>query len=353
VRFAVDTWAPDYGSSREQLLTPSDRPIDVDVEVAARRWAAIDPLRAGAARVPDEVSVWFVDGVRRIDSRIWIADPDGGLDHPGVCASVAAGAVSCRLHGDRGQARVEQVAVERALFSAIEAEGIELGGSVGFGHYEARTLDLTATADGADGAEHSDGSSIEEALYLAVHQHMTELENRLAEDLRDVVLSGSSGSSGSSDGPTGPIVFDGPLGARTGAAAVGYVKTQHVQYLRDPELQQVLADLPEGHRTPLFHLGGRLANWSWFLRLPGPRSHSLSGIVRLELPGLGSVDDAVDRADEVSALLPRFASEAHKDTRAPQNLYPIAGLERELRRRLGDGQLLDRALRQAAAAASV
>ena len=46
--------------------------------------------------------------------------------------------------------------------------------------------------------------------------------------------------------------------------------------------------------------------------------------------------------------LGRFASAAYKDSRAPQNLYPIAGLERELRRRLGDPRLLYRALREAA-----
>jgi hypothetical protein len=61
------------------------------------------------------------------------------------------------------------------------------------------------------------------------------------------------------------------------------------------------------------------------------------------------VPEAVALADQVTAALPRFASEAHKDGRAPQNLYPIAGLERDLRHRLGDPQILYRALRQAAA----
>ncbi len=46
-------------------------------------------------------------------------------------------------------------------------------------------------------------------------------------------------------------------------------------------------------------------------------------------------------------MLPRFASEPHKDTRAPQNLYPIGGLERELRHRLGDQALLFRSLQRA------
>ena len=76
----------------------------------------------------------------------------------------------------------------------------------------------------------------------------------------------------------------------------------------------------------------------------------MSGVVRVELPGLGDADSAALRADVITAALPRFASEAHKDARAPQNLYPIAGLERELRRRLGDAKLLDRALRRRAAA---
>ena len=49
--------------------------------------------------------------------------------------------------------------------------------------------------------------------------------------------------------------------------------------------------------------------------------------------------------------LGRYASEPYKDPRAPQNLYPIGGLERELRRRLGDAGLMFRALRVAAAGA--
>jgi hypothetical protein len=54
----------------------------------------------------------------------------------------------------------------------------------------------------------------------------------------------------------------------------------------------------------------------------------------------------------VAATLPRFASQPHNDPRAPQNLHPIAGLERELRRCLGDPILLERALRQAASQAA-
>jgi len=66
-------------------------------------------------------------------------------------------------------------------------------------------------------------------------------------------------------------------------------------------------------------------------------------------PAVGPVVDAVVRAEIVSACLPRFASEPHKEPRAPQNLYPIAGLENQLRHQLGDALLLERSLRVAAA----
>jgi hypothetical protein len=72
-------------------------------------------------------------------------------------------------------------------------------------------------------------------------------------------------------------------------------------------------------------------------------------VVRVECSPELSADRVVSLANLTQAVLPRFASAAYKDHRAPQNLYPIAGLERELRRRLGDQRLLYRALRVAAA----
>ena len=53
-------------------------------------------------------------------------------------------------------------------------------------------------------------------------------------------------------------------------------------------------------------------------------------------------------ADLTARVLPPLASTPHKDPRAPQNLVPIGGLERQLRHRLGDQRLLYRALRAAA-----
>jgi hypothetical protein len=59
--------------------------------------------------------------------------------------------------------------------------------------------------------------------------------------------------------------------------------------------------------------------------------------------------EAVELASLSQLLLPQYASVEYKDQRAPQNLVPIAGLERQLRRRLGDQKMVYRALQLAAA----
>lgn len=301
MRFAVESWDPAYGASVEGNLDDASGPIDASVELALDAWRPLDP-----PPVEPLDAVVFIDGVRRIDSRVWISDGEGS--RPGICASVAAGAVVCRP----GSAAVAGVRVARGLHTAVgAARPIE---TAGCGTYELRPV------VGDD----------EQSLYTGVHQHMTALERDVSDELERGALT----------------VYDGPLRGRDEVDAVGYVKTQHVQYL-EPAQQRVVAALGSSQRSPLFVIGGRFTRWSWYLRLPGPRSHPLSGVVRIELPGLGEVSSAIDRAELVSAVLPRYASKPHTDARAPQNLHPIAGLERRLRTLLGDPHLLERALRVA------
>ena len=70
---------------------------------------------------------------------------------------------------------------------------------------------------------------------------------------------------------------------------------------------------------------------------------------RLEASADLRVEEAAELADRTAATLPRFASQPHRDPRAPQTLLPLAGLERALKRRLGDPGLMERHLRRAAA----
>ncbi|WP_421121672.1 DNA double-strand break repair nuclease NurA [Aquihabitans daechungensis] len=304
MKFSVETWAPDYdGGGDASALEQATAEVEVNAEIDPGAW---EPITPEVARDP-ELAVCFVDGVRRIDARVWIEHE--GRTRPGACATVAAGVVRCA----DGTASLVAHQVSRGVY--CRADG---AAPIVTGH---ATYDLFPVTD--DGPE---------GIYLGIHDRMTTLEQ---------IISASCDAD--------LVVFDGPLRGRSQVGGVGFVKTQHVRYLPD-ELEPIIGKLDAGQRTPVFLIGGRgSSRWSWYLRLPGPVAHAYSGVVRLELPGIGSVDDAVSRADQVSAMLPAYASQAHKDPRAPQNLYPIAGLERELRRRLGDPLLLERALRRQAA----
>ena len=312
MRFTVDPWDPSYGTSSD--LDPADASradVDCDVEVPAGRWA---PRPGGPS--PGTERLVFVDGVRRVEAHVWIDCGDGTAD-PGICASYAAGAVRCD-----GMAVCGPFVVGRGLFTAHGgAETIESGA----GEFPVRVAP----------------SGAPERLALALQERMGEAELEAAE----AACAAAAGDRG-----TDAVVVDGPLRGRQHlTGAVGYVKTHHVTYL-PPEPNAVVGRLGPGERTPLFALGTTWSRLSWYLRLPGGSAAPWSGVVRGECSANLSVARAAALADLLTAALPRFASAAHKDGRAPQNLYPIAGLERELRHRLGDPQLVYRALRRAARA---
>ncbi|HSR44621.1 MAG TPA: hypothetical protein VLT15_05230 [Acidimicrobiia bacterium] len=304
MNFSIEPWAPDYGVAVSADMDETTAPPSLDVEVPAADWAPIQPSGRAAE------SVLFVDGVRRIDANVWIAEPEGTATL-GICASYAAGAVRAD-----GSAEVVEAVVERGLFSSAgRAEDIA-------------TVHTTYAARSAAG-------ETPEALWLALQQRMGELENAVVTKHEGADL----------------VVADGPLRAgRHVPSSVGYIKTHHVHYL-PPAVRPILGSLDAGQRTPIFLSTTSWSRFMWYLRLPGPAGHPLASVVRLETSADQSPAAAAALADLVSSSLPRFASHGHKDPRAPQNLYPIAGLERELRRRLGDPRLLYRDLRAAAAMA--
>jgi hypothetical protein len=308
VKFSIESWAPEYGSAIEVDEREASQPqVDVTVETPRPRWAPISP--GEDLSLPE--TILFTDGVRRVDARVWV-DDEPGRARPGICASYAAGAVRCD-----GRASVVASEVERGLFcSAAGAEAITCRHAI----YPVRR---------------PEGNSPEQ-LSLALQARMIELEATIAE-AHDADL----------------VVVDGPLKPRHQrlGGAIGYITSHHVSYLPD-ELEEIVGQLEPGQRTPAFLIAGRFSRFSWYLRLPGSDGHAWAGIVRCETTGDVELPTLVGLADVTAALLPTFSSHAHKDPRAPQNLYPIAGLERELRRRLGDPALLYRGLRVASVAAA-
>jgi len=312
MRWAVDAWDPGYGSPLDVDdaggLADTNDPVNVDVEVDGADWAPRDPA-AGAVRPG---SVLFCDGTLRTDARIWITEADGRV-RPALASSVAAGAVLST--GKR--ACVAAVTIGRVLVSASGDASAILSP---WGAYEP----VAASSD------------LDAALVAAVLQAMGRLEVQVA-------------SSHASEANL--TVVDGRLRAPGHPpGTVGYVKAHSARYLEDRQHAVVAALLP-GQRTPVFCLQQvRSTTLSWYLRLPGGAGHPWAGVVRCEVSHDVSPARAVALADLTCLALPAYASQRHKDSRAPQNLVPIGALEHRLRHSLGDPRLLERHLRRLATA---
>lgn len=310
--FRVDPWDPAYGTGLDTELGTSDQEVDAGVERPAKEWAPVPPdPRSGAPS-----TVLFVDGVRRVDAQVWLDEPVGTA--PGLCASYAAGVVRCGPEG----ALLEAAYVQRGLFTtAAEPE------------------DVTTSA-GTYRAAH-----VAQRRQTAPMQLLSQaLQNALAE----VEVFAAAAARDREPHAEDLLVVDGPLRGRQNLPrTIGFVKTHRSDYL-PAELGAVVARLAAGERTPVFRLGTSWERHTWYLRLPCAAGTPWAGVVRAECSADLPTDAVVELASRSQVTLPRFASVEYKDSRAPQNLYPIAGLERGLRRRLGEQALVYRALRRAA-----
>jgi hypothetical protein len=372
MRYSVDGWDPSYGASLElegQLegqLEESTARIDADVEVPADRWRPIDPDPAGS--LPD--ALLFVDGVRRVEAQLWIDGdappgdalagdalaPDAATGEAGgpageptaaLCASYAAGVVCCCAAG----AHLVVTKLRRGLFSvAPHASDIRTRA----GQYQAHHVRVKRA-----------GAPVMTTLSQALQGKLAEVEAIAATEARGEATlpgghlagghpagghpaTGDTASGHPADSASDLLIVDGPLRGRQHLPRVlGYIKSHHATYL-PPELNAIVRALAPGQRTPVFHMGTSWDRHSWYLRLPGPAGSPWAGVVRVECAADLPVAEVTRLAALSQRCLGRFASAPYKDSRAPQNLYPIAGLERELRRRLGDPRLLYRALREAA-----
>ena len=373
MRFSIDAWDVSYGTAlavAEEELPASVARVDTDVETPADQWAPI-PARSD---LPHPSAVLFVDGVRRIDARVWIDDSATGTGTtsaplpagmaatapapagmaataplpPGmaatasmaVCASYAAGVVCCCGRPGRRQAHLLAGEIRRGLFTtAAHATDIQTR----TGTYRARhtvgsdTVPLTMTLSNA----------LQQAL--AEIEVITALAARAALPRAAEHAGSPSGARGGTDDDL--LVIDGPLRNRTHLPrTMGLIKTHRAGYLA-PELNQVVAALTAGQRTPVFLMGTTWERHAWYLRLPSNPDvpgAPWAGVVRCEAAADLSRAQLTALADLSQTVLCRYASVAYKDSRAPQNLVPIAGLEVALRHRLGDARILYRALREAA-----
>ena len=303
-RIFVEGWSPEYGSplDQDEALNPAEGSVDATVEL--EDWTPIDGSDDGVATIA------FVDGVRRIDARLTLDDPMTG-PVTGICGTFAVGATVWNRAGRRSS--VEHVRVER--WAVLAGARSELLPPVNLepGYSTTTTADRDPTAP-----------------IRVLHTKMRKAEGEIAVELANGCF----------------VIADGPLNDFAPRPVVGSIKSHRVTYLQ-PEHNAVVAQLAPGQRTPLFGITD-YRRYSWYVRLATlPGGHSWTGIVRCEASGQLPLHDVRTIADRTAAVLPIVASEAHIDPRAPQNLVPIAALERELRHRMGDQRLVYRALREA------
>jgi hypothetical protein len=349
MRFSVDPWDVSYGTAMavEEMRESAAR-VNTDIEVAADRWAPVgvrdDP--------PQPSAVLFVDGVRRIDARVWIDDPPApatGSVGPtarltgaatasmAVCASYAAGVVCCCGGTGPRQSHILATKVRRGLFTTA-----------------AHAIDIPTTA-GTYRARHTMESTtvpLTMTLSNALQQALGEIEVATAVEARAALPGAPEHEHTGVGGEDGDLlVIDGPLRNRAHLPrALGLIKTHHTEYL-PPTLDAVVASLTAGERTPVFLMGTSWERHAWYLRLPctpDTPGAPWAGVVRCEAATDLSLSQLTALANLSQAVLCRYASVAYKDSRAPQNLVPIAGLEHTLRHRLGDTRLMYRALQGAA-----
>jgi hypothetical protein len=309
----LDPWQAEYGSEVAALeATAEVADLDLAVEQTGA-WSAIEPPAGAESAVPS--SIYFVDGVRRVEARI-VGRRDGDRLFHGAFGAYAVGAVEA--WPQRLASRFAEMVVGRVVATGA---GEILPGMVHVNPALAYRPISTAKTEPV-------------APERAIHDEMRWVEERLARELaeRDAL-----------------VVTDGPLTFQdaTRGLAVGWIKRIQELYLPGPQ-RLVLLALPAGARTPLFALRGsqRFARYSWFLRLAAPRlgDSELSGLVRCEVAAHVGAVRAAALANATARLLPRFAGIRGLHARAPQNLLPIAALETRLRRELGDARLLNRTL---------
>jgi hypothetical protein len=310
MKLRVDPWDPEYGSSIE--LDPDVGPpagLELDVEVGGT-WSPVP-----APPAPASVCCAFIDGVRRIDVRLFAEDGDAAV--PALAGSWAVGVARSSL-----PPRVSDVRLGRELVvgGGLSPDPLTVEIGSGIVRFQPRSMTGATPLEPIQGLQNA----------------MREAEATLARD----ILSQASADL---------VVSDGPLTYFASGPAIGLVKRQSRAYL-DGERARVLGRLRVGERTPIFKFGEqRLERYSWYLCLAPRRAidGTMAGLVRLETLTNGGVEHARELAGLTGAVLPRFAPIPGRDPRAPQNLYPISALESTLRHRLGDPALIRRALEAA------
>lgn len=302
----IDPWAASYESALQIDEEEQQPKVDVRTDVEPGEWSPRLP-----EPLPAPESIAFIDGVQRIEMRV-IGDEDGRLVY-GAFASIGVGAA---ITSPGKPARIE---------SALPHRIIALSGAGSCPSWEApcgasSLVFRPEFSDGGADAWRKAVNGVRQEAERALGQRMVEAGHPL-------------------------VIMDGRLTFQPSqeSHAVGVAKTIRTVYLESPH-SDILRELRPGMRTPMFTIDYSNPVYSWYVRLAEPRPfvYDLAGVVQVEtMAGIGR-EQAIRLADITALHLPSFASHSAWDARAPQNMFPIAGLEQRLRHELGDHEWVRR-----------
>ena len=312
MRLTLEPWAPEYDTS---LHTQAGMEVGavalgfdaVDLHCELEVWQPVQ-----TSRVNIQFSrLYFIDGRRRLEAKVFAQWEESGNTHsaPGLLGTYSVGLAELETNG---KAQIIEANPSRVLIlgSQLEHPGLRipaLGNQLGHLDYEAHGI--------------KDDGNQENQLEQTLQNLMRSHEKKLARDL---------------DLGDDLLILDGTLPLEQAFdGSLGYVKTLHDLRL-PPREQRVLFALLQQQRSPIFKIGER--RYSWFLRLAQPVEwhQGLSGVVRLEVYSDRGFEWAQKVADWTCQNLPRLAAKSFRDPRAPQQLMPVAFLEAEMGRRMGD-----------------
>jgi uncharacterized protein len=315
MKLRLDPWAAEYNTAFFAEEAAYNNPEKIEPFIETELWRRIAPTASSLTWD----KLLFIDGTRRIEARVLLEDEREQVAF-GALGSCAVGVVDCCPEHSR-KAEIYQTSVKRicALSSGHSFPDFELlprGPRLGHLVYQICTTSKR------------DAEAVVEELQNVMLQEEKNLASRLAY-LHSESL----------------IICDGQrqIGS-TQTNVIGYLKTIHDSKISREQLA-VVRNLEQSERSPVYKVKTKEDTYyyEWFLRLRDPRPwlYSLAGMVRIQAFS-DDLEYILQLANWTCLNLPVFASRQHQDPRAPQQLLPTRALEHELKRRMGDAQLIRR-----------
>jgi uncharacterized protein len=317
MRITLDPWGGDPAS---QITVPykidsaDTSVLALDDPIEDRPWAPVVPAPPALPTV-----TVVVDGVLRSDMTALVAE--GEQQALALFGSYATGAVVMDHHAELAHDQVARLFI------------------VG-GNQASPDVDVPAGS----------GRPLRYRGYSAP----CDTHEKLWETLITAMCKAEAGMAEALSTPTSLILADGNLTFLGGSSCVvGVIKSLHRIYLTGRRAA-ILERLRPRERTPLFRIvsGQRCERYqvlTCYLRLAPPQriEPACAGLVRLEVKASLGMPHAVVLLEQAAVHVCALASHAPKDPRAPQNLIPLGGLERQLRHKLGDPLLVRRGIARA------